>query len=426
MGKKGGDDVYQSPHYKSTDDIGFQTLLGALTGQGVGPSPEINSNMVAEQLGGKYSPKTGLITMPDGSAIKFDPLLNTFVDASGPAKQVPNSSGVSGGGRNPGKPTTATSSGKPNAYLDKANETLQGLNSNVYGNPNSAYNLFSENNSQRYNAKTGQYETPDAGAPADDSLSAENYLDQYGQYLDTAYNKTGPYQASEYNQFNYTSPTIGSVENISDAARADIYQKGADRISSAYRDEQQNLDDFLARNNSNLSSGRAARAKNEIAENRTRELTGLERQTETDHQMRKFNDAAHVRDMQASQDQQTQLSQGNENKTAQMFNQDENRYAYDTGNKENKYAYEAGQKQGQDKFGIVEGINTNNRNQAFQELQANRQQTANKQTWINDLLRIYAGQDATAAQLQAAKANAIGSTLGGLFGAAGAVGAKAV
>lgn len=415
LGKGGDDSVYQSPHYGSVDELGFQTILGMLTGQGITPSPEMNSNIVAEQLGGKYDSESGNISMPDGSQIKFDPLSNSFVDVNGGG--APASSQGTPGSRASGPVGGSTSPSSMSGYLEKANSSLGSINQDIYGNPDSVYNAFSSQNQKAYNPETGQYE--DAQNTASQNLGADYYLDNYGQFLDQDYQASDPYSSKTYNAYDYQAPEVGSVENISDAARANIYQRGADKISSTYRDREQDTDEFIARNGSNLSSGRAGRLKDDLNEDRGRELTELQRTTDTEHELRTYNDAAHRRDLEAEYDYGTDARRGGESRYGEEFNRDEGRYGYETNRDEGRYAYEADQTQGKEKLGIAEGIDTSNRSQGFQELQANRQQDANKMTALLDMLRVYGGMDSTAASLEAAKANAMGSALGGLFGAAG-------
>lgn len=458
MGGKGGPDVYQSPYSGQTDDLGFQTALGMISGQGVSPSPALNSSVVAQQLGGKYDNKTGNITMKDGSQIRYDALSGQFQNV-GPGNSVSNfgqyyaqdptksstisgfgakeghnaatgnfktqddlQSYVDGGGTvydrqgNPVNFATGTT-GTGGQYLDQANQTVSGLNTNVYNNPSSAYNMFNASGAKTYNPTSGQYEdasTNSSTTNGEDALSSSSYMKNYGGYLDHPYNSYAKYNPELYQSYNYQSPTVKSVDNVSKAAKENEYQSGASNITNEFGDQTKDNTDFARRQGSSLSSGRLARMNNDTQMKKQTALEGLRRGVDQEYELRNYNDAAHVRDLQTAQDAETQKLNAGENQYGQTFNQGENRYGYEAGQKENQYAYESGQNQGREKLQAVEAINTANRGQAFQELQAQRQQEASKMSALLDMLRVYGGEDSTAVQLAAAQAQAAGAALGGL------------
>lgn len=427
MGGKGGTDVYQSPYTAETDQLGFQNLLGMISGNGIKPSGALNNSTVAQQLGGKYDPKTGYIVMPDGSKIKYNPLTNSYDQAGKDASAYnykdyaidPSGTGFQSERAfrnyvNSGKQLYDLQGNQAsmdvitpdNPYTSKANEILGTMDENVYNNDSSAWNMYANlGNQYQYNPTSGRYEQASSDIPS--QMTSDNYLDKYGSYLDKGYSQSQPYQ-----QFDYQAPQLQSVDNISDAARASIYQRGADRISSTFRDNAQNTEDFISERGGSLSSGRAMALRKADQENKNRDLTQLDREVQTDHELRTYNDAVNRRDKQAAYDWEASMKRGGENQ-----------YGYEAGRDENRYAFEDAQKRGRERMGVAESIDSKNRDQAFQELQANRQQTNNQFTALSDMLRIYGGMDSTAAQLEAAKAQAMGGALGGLFsGATSALG----
>lgn len=438
MGGKGGD-VHQSENIGELDQLGFESILGLLSGQSLGSSPTLASSIVAAQLGGDYNEDSGVITFPDGSTATFDATTGAFV-------------------------------GDESDYLNMANQTYTDLEANVFSNPNSVYNLFSQQDTY-YNPETGRYETLEVGEEAPELLTSDYYLENYGDFFDEAYDPlsysenyqqdaytadtydpSDPYETSEYSEYDYSAPQLEVLENISDTARQNIYQSGADQIISNFQDMNESTEDWIAMQGSNLSSGRAAQLYEDNQMDRDAELNALRRDVDTEHELRVYEDAKNVRDMQADYDWQEDQLEGEEARFGQEYGQDESRYAYESGvdesrfgqeydrderqyayesgvddarysyeadQDEGRYGYESDYQRGLDKLSTVEGIDSTTQDRAFQEEQADRQQSLSVLTALNDLLRLYSGMDSTAAQLSAAESSAIGSALGGLFGGAG-------
>ena len=427
-GNKGssGAAPHTSQYIDEADQLGFQSVLGLLSGQGVSPSPALNSSIVAQQLGGDYDPASGNIVMPDRSVIGFDPNANQFVMRQGETDQ----------------------------WLSAANSSLSDLQGTVYDNPNSPWNMLSGDDQKFYNPRTGRYDSTGAGKSGN-AQTGKDYLRNYGGYLDQDYQAQSPYEASsytaapeygqrDYQDYDYTSPTIPGVENISEAARANIYQRGADKIASTFRERAEQTEDFISGQGGSLKGGRAERLRDEQMQDKGRALSELGRDVDTEHEMRVFQDKQRVRDMQAQQDFDTDLRRGEEAKFGQLFGQGERRYGYESGRDEGRYGYEAGrgenrygyesgrdesrygyedeQRRGRERLGIVEGIDTKARDQAYQEFQGTRQQNLQKVSALLDLLRVYGGLEGNAVALKAAEAQSTGSALGGLFGGLGSLG----
>lgn len=409
---KGGADVYQSEHTPQADELGFETVLGMLTGQGIAPSPTMNSSIVAQQLGGEYNADSDTIKMPDGSIIKFNALTNSFESVGGgtegkwqdysydrvdPATGKTVRTNVSepsqldelrSSGQQlyyQGKPATAAAGSE---YLNAANQTLAGLNESVYNNPSSAYNLFDTYGQKTYDPTTGQYRDLAPGETPPQALTSDYYMSKYGSVFD-----------KPYEQFDYQAPTVGSVDNVSDAARMNIYQRGADRISQVYNEADQSNEAWAAEQGGGVNSGRLQKLRQKNLMDKSRDVGQLSKDVDTEHEMRNYEDAKHRRDLETSLAWDATKARG-----------DESRYGQDR-------AYDQGTK----KIATVEAIDSANRDRGFQDLQANRQQKLQQMSALLDMLRVYGGMDSTAAQLAAAQAQSAGSALSGLFGMTGKI-----
>lgn len=412
MGGKGGD-PYRSDYLDEGDQLAWQTAQGMLSGQAVSPSPAMTGSYVAQSIGGKYDPNTLTVTAPDGTKLKYDPNTGQYSagDSEGNWSQYYKSDGTkfsssqdaqsyissggqlmsqgSRGGLTPADPSKLSfDSGSSSPYVNQANQIAGQFSSEVYDNPDSAWNLYASlGDSAKYNPTTGAYETGTAGA--DQNLNADYYFGKYGD----------PF-SQEYKAFDYQSPTIGSVDNISDAARMNLYQRGADKIATNFRDQAQQTEDWLSSQKGSLSSGRALALKNKDMENKNRSLQELQSDVDTQHEMRNYQDAINKRNMQADYDFKSQAQRGDESRYGQDWQRD----------------------QGKQKLGFAEGLDSAQRDRAFQELQANRQQKLNQYGGLTDLMRIWSGLEGNWTNAQAAQSQAVGSALGGLFGGAGAIG----
>lgn len=398
MGGKGGS-PYRSDYLDEGDQLAWQTAQSFLSGQPVSPSPAMTGSYVAQSIGGSYDPKTNTVTAPDGSTLTYDPLAGQFTGGSGGGSlssdwrsytkpdgstfksQAEAESYISGGGDvYMGGKSVNTANMTSSPYIDKANEIAATFSSNVYDDPNSAWNLYgSLGNEYSYNPSTGAYEQGAAGA--DQNMGADYYFGKYGD----------PF-SQQYNQFDYTAPTVGSVDNVSDAARMNIYQRGADRIATNFRDQAQQTEDWISSQGGNLSSGRALALKNKDMEDKNRGLTELQRDTDTEHEMRNYNDAIRRRDMQTDLDWQAQKLRGDESRYGQNWTKD----------------------MATNRLATAEGLDAAQRDRSFGELQANRQQKLNQYGALSELMRIWSGLEGNWTNAQAAKAQAVGSALGGL------------
>lgn len=395
MGGKGGD-PYRSAYLPEGDQLAWQTAQSFLSGQPVSPSPAMTGSYVAQSIGGTYDTKTNTVTAPDGTKLKYDPLSGQFTgsglsstdtdwqtytkpDGTPFNSQSEAQNYISGGGTvyQGGKAVDTSASSD---YLNKANEIASTFSSNVYDDPNSAWNLYgSLGNEYSYDPTTGSYR--EGAADESQNMGADYYFGKYGD----------PF-SQQYNQFDYTAPTVGSVDNISDAARMNIYQRGADRIATNFRDQAQQTEDWISSQGGNLSSGRALALKNKDMENKNRGLTELQRDTDTEHEMRTYNDAVRRRDMQTDLDWQAQQKRGEESRYGQDWTRD----------------------MGTKRLATAEGLDAAQRDRSFGELQANRQQKLNQYGALSELMRIWSGLEGNWTNAQAAKAQAVGSALGGL------------
>lgn len=384
---KGGADIYQSPYQEPVDTLGYETALSILSGQGINPSPTLASAQVAQQLGGTLN-RDGSIAMPDGSVIQYDPINQSFQSMAGGGNEGDYSSYyrnagsdfngykgsaqapqgfdsyqelqnyVSGGGQvydSSGKAVTVPV-GATGDYLDRANQIYGEYQSSAGSNP--INDMFTSYQKQTYNPTTGQYEAASLSDVQPQSMGADYYLGKYGDFLN--------------------KPTQ-SLAPLNDSVRASIYQKGADRIASSFRDAQAENEKFVSRQGGGLSSGRLAGLKRETSMEKDRQLQDLGQTTDTEAKLRDYEDAKTTRAM----DRENQMT----------------------------------------KLATAESTDAAQKDRAFGELQADRQQKLSAQQALTDLMRIYAGQDATASQYAAAKANAVGSAFGGIMkGVGGAFG----
>lgn len=387
----GGGGTHQSDNIGGLDQLGYESILGMLSGQGVTPSPAMSGSTIAAQLGGKYNADNGEITFPDGTRAKLDPSTGQYVSSGGSTgkdgiswatKKAANDRNLAKGldpiysiGEDPGNASSE--------YLNQANAAYKQFSQAVYDDPNSAYNLYSAQDAKTYNPATGKYE---AGTTSIETQNADYYMGKYGDFYDKG-----------YNQFDYNAPQLEALTPISDTVRQNIYQSGADQIVKNFQDINNATDEWVAMQGSNLSSGRAGQLKKDDLNQKNEGLSTLKRNVDNEFELRNYDDAKYVRDTNADYKWQEQGAQAGEN----------------------RYGYESDYNRGKDKLGTAEAIDSANRDRGFGEYQADRQQNLNRQTALNDLLRVYAGMDSTAAQLEAAKAQGYGSALSGLFGAAG-------
>lgn len=368
----GGDNpVEQDPTRDENSLLRYQMQLGMLTGQPISPSPDLMGSILAQQMGGNYSTRKGIIRFDDGSSIKLDPLTGKW----GP--------GSSGGGQSttgrydkytgkwiPGTSSPGITSDKMQQYIDMANQSTQDIRSSVFDDPNSAYNSLTKFNSQVYDPTTGQYVTKGSINP--EVMDSNYYLSKYGGYLDDA-NAATPYDYQ-------------SLEPVNDSVRANIYQSGADKIATHLRDTQQATQDFVSRQGSNLSSGRAARLQAQDKEEADRARTALDRETKGEAELRRYEDANRLREL-----------KGNEA----------------------RWAYETNQRRGKEKLGIAEGIDTQLRNQGYREMMGDRQSRMDQlDRWLQ-AMGYNIQQNSNYAQYEAQKNAAGASALSGLLGAAG-------
>lgn len=446
MGGKGGDgNIYQSPYSQELDTLGVEGILSMLSGQPISPSPAMASFFVAQKLGGQYDQNTGNIKMRDGTTIRYNAKTNEFDDLTKGTDNVVTR--LFGDKFSPdGQSATSKS------WLDQANKINKEDVSQIFGE-DSSYNLFGKEafGSKVYDPETGQMIDKVAGQEPE-QLTGQHYLDQYGDYLNQNYDpyqyekyqpyETKDYSPTSYNQFDYKSPEIQGVDNISHDLVQKQINRELDQINSGYRGDRQNIENYIAESGGSLTGGRALSLVGNLDEQTNRARTEAQDKLETDHALRSFYDAQNVRDLQVAQDAKTQDSNAGEsryaqdtarleNKTAYDANRTEYGKAFDTGKAESdqqqkvaqdegRFAYDAGQTQGKERLGIAASADSDQANRATAQTQADRQQQLQKIQALQDFLRIYAGQDATAGQLAAAQAQATGSALGGLFSGAGA------
>ena len=365
MAKKGGD-PHTSPNIDALDNIGFQQIMGMLTGQSVTPSPDLSGATIAQQVGGKYDTNKKHIIFPDGTKAKLNP-------TSGKYELITKVGNIDLPNRSDGTD-----------YLSLVNNAYDKFKTNVYDNPKSTYNLFTSQNDLVYNPKTGKYDSVDNVGDVP-TLNSDYYMGKYGDFYDQNYTPT-----------TFDTNQVETLDPLSDQIRKNMYQSGADQIVKNFQNVANSRESWINQQGQNLSSGRAEKLRQDDELSKNAELSGLKRRTDTEFEIRNWEDAQKVRDENASRMERAQSAQESANQFGAGFNYN----------------------RGKDRLATAEAIDSGVRDRAFGELQANRQENANKITSLDDLLRIYAGMDSTAAQLQAAKAQGYGSALGGLFGAA--------
>lgn len=379
MGGKGGADIYQSDYREPVDTLGFETALGILSGQGIN-SPTLASSRVAQEMGGEIQ-DDGSVKFPDGTVLNYNPSTQSYeqtsggnVDYSGYYRTNPSET-FRGYKTHPSQQqgqgfssladlqSYVAQGGKVYDASGKVVDVPIGTGGDYAGRANEVYqqyaqtqlptnDLFKSYQKQVYNPETGQYEAAATSSAQPQAMGSDYYLGKYGGFLD--------------------QPTQ-SLAPVSDSVRASIYQKGADRISSSFRDAQAENEKFIARQGGNLSSGRQAGLRRDITMEKNRNLQDLGQTVDTEAALRDYEDAKYRREV----DRENQMN----------------------------------------KFKSAEALDAGQRDRAFAELQADRQQKLSAQSALSDLMRIYAGQDATAASYAAAQANAAGSALGSIFGA---------
>lgn len=420
-GKSGGSNIYQSPQMAPLDQIGSELLLSTITGQPIQQSPAISSQYVAQSTGGRYNPDTQTIQYPDGAVLSYDPASQSFSDAGA-------NIGAGGGGK-------GGENASPKATA--ANKILtEQVQPNIYG-PNSAYNMFGSDTfgGKVYDPTSGN-EVDQAQKPQ--QLTGDYYLNKYGDYLNKGYTPVNydaqSYNPYQYQQFDYKSPDINTVNNVDQQLVQKQIAQGQDEVNQSAIAQRKNLEGFIANSGGSLSGGRAARLQNDLDVNTSRQNAVVADKLNSDQALRAFYDASHVRDLQVAQNMDVQKLRGGESRQGQDVAQSESKYAQDVGRQEkqkafdvaseqNRYGFEAGQNQGARKLEIASSADTNQANRAFQESQANRQQQLQKIQALQDFLRIYSQQNATAGQLNAQASHDVGDTLMGLGKIGATVGA---
>lgn len=407
----GGADPVRPEDLGNSNTLAWQQMLGMMSGNSVSPSPDLTGNMVAQQLGGTYDQKGQTIKMPDGSVVRYNPLTNSYEDISGnkssnidkfrtadgktfsSADQL--RSYVDNGGRLYRQAGRSLQDATINdvdfgtvdsPYANRANEITGNIKTTVYENPNSPWNNMKRLGQQQYyDAATGNY-TPDATGST--NMGSAYYFDNGG----------GDYLNREYSPYDYEATKVADTENISDAARSNIYQRGADRIATNYRDTAQNTEDFIAQNGGSLSSGRAERLKNRDLEAKNRELLQLQRDTDTEHELRKYNTATRNAELNAGYVDQNQARRA----------------------EEARYGFENAASRGRERLSLHEALDAAQRDRAFQEKTANNAGIQAQNENLARLMQIWSGQEANWTNSQIAQQNAIGSAISSLAGGAGA------
>jgi hypothetical protein len=314
----------------------------------------------------------------------------------------------------------------------------------VFQNPSSAWNTLGQAFTQKYyDPKTGLYSST---TPAPQQPTSDYYLKSkaeggtgLGDFLNTKYVSQPEYQQSAaynpfvYKDYNYQAPTVKSVDPVIDQAWEDMYGLRAKDTEARARENKASAEDWSARQGGSLGSGRLAGLNQDINRTTQTDLDTIRKDVSSQQALQKYQEAKDVRDQQLGLDWEAQKLRGGEARYGQDVGLGEQhygteqgiaekKYGYETKGAEDKYAFEQGQKQGAQKLQSAEALDAAARDRAWAESQAGKQDTMNMLTYLDDLMRVYAGQDSTAAQMKASENAAIGSALGSLFGAAGSVG----
>ena len=400
---KGGPDIYQSPYYQAADTLAYEQLLGMTSGQPITPSPALNAQLLAQGRGGHYDARSGNVTFPDGGVVKFDPATGAFV--------------------------AGNNSAQSNAAVASSNQYLTEKIAPVYGE-DSPYSLMGQRTfgDLEYDPETGRMVS---GSEKPQGMTGDYYMQKYGDYLNTPYEQSeyDPFNyqaASPYEQYNYENFTIPGVDNISQELVDKQITRAQDQVNRDAKQQRMALQGFLGRAGSDVGSGRAYLMEQDISNEQARKNQMASDELNTQHALRSFYDAQNVRDMQAAQALTVQDRRAGEARYSQDKASEESRFgqnvareekqkSFDVGREEKQKAFDIGQQQGERRMGLASAADSDAYGRAFQQTQANRQQALQRVQAFQDMLRIYAGQDATAGQLEAQQAGGLTSALGGMF-----------
>jgi len=448
----GGTDVYQSDKDPGVDNYISSLISGWLTGQSVGDDPNFIGNRVAQTVGGSYDTKSGTVTAQGGAKYRVNPDgsvtpmgggglpgdAKDYQDASG--KKFNNMSDVYTALYNnqlfgqDGKQVDASKFNGPGQWDEQVFRAVDEAKT-ANADPNSPWNAMASNFQQKYyDPNTGAFTSTD---PSTSKKTAEDYFQQYGGYLDQGYTPQN-YQKYEYSanpsyqQFDYKPQEVKSIAPVIDSAWDTKYNMLARDTEARGRDQRQEIDDFTAKQGGSLNSGRRLGLQKDLARDQDRTLGEYRSGVEADKAFAKRDDAVAVRDKNADYGWQAQKLRGDESRYGQDWAnkehaqqqkvaQDENLFGQEWARDEAKYGFEDNQKRGAAKLGMAEGMDTQMYNRANQERSMQQQNMGNMIGYLQDLLKIYGGQDATAVQRDAAQAQAIGSAFGGLTSAAATV-----
>jgi hypothetical protein len=305
------------------------------------------------------------------------------------------------------------------------------------------------------------------GGYLDKSYTPTEY--QQSTYEKTGYSPSAAYQttdytkSSPYQQYGYQAQDVKDLAPVADSAWEAEYNKRAGDTESRWRGREQEQQDWLGQQGSSLASGRRLAQDQAMETEKQGDLDKIRAEVEGEKAQQKFSEAGRARDLGLQYGWEAEKAKGEESRygqgydqaesryaqewgkamsdAAQKYNQEESRYGQTWGRDENqmaqeiarqqsqtgqewardegKYAYEDTQKLGREKMTAAESMDSAARDRSWQENQANTQNVMNMLSYYNDLMKTYAGQDATAAQYAASQSQAIGSALGGLMGGVG-------
>ena len=387
---------YLSPNMGQIDEAGIQAIFKLLGESSGVMTPLMRSKIIAAQLGGSFNAQDGTITLPNGSKMQLDPSRGIFVSNDPEAQQ----------------------------YISQANMMNQQVSQTggeqEYNPHTGRFEARRPDKPGNINPRTGQFEP---ATPLSSMMGSEAYLSKFGDYLNKGYTPES-YTPQGFKDYNYQAPNVQSVSNISDAARANIYQRGADRIATTFRDKSQDLEDWSGRQGSTLSSGRLQREQQKLDTSKLRELSQFGKDADTDHEMRTFEDAKRVRDIKAQQDMDIERLRGDQNLLGQKFDTEDRRYGAEFGRGEKRYALEDLKKTGESKMNLATGLDAAQYDRAVSERQAAENKQSTALSALLDMFRAYSGQAASASDYAAKKAAAKSQVLGSAIGAAGQIGSS--